>query len=256
MTYQTLVEYNSPDPDPRVQVGIKLKKECPVRVLEMPVKYRVYEYKENGKKAKATWEEGQVIDGVKRIVKHTNKQPWQDHLHVYTVQRRYRYQDGFSEGPRFLTMPESVAQQLAHEYRDHISVRRVPEATREAFYSADEIEPREGSNENPSRHRASVDPLDPNPTPTARPAPNLRPKAGPKVEEPKTKFIQKDGRTVLEDKEETKEVKSLSEAISVAKQDGEGEPSESPPPETESPDEGDGSDLAEAVEEAEGGEED
>lgn len=135
--HTTYVEYRKPNAEKKILVGLYLKDSTPRDNLNIPVHYKVFKFNEDGSPVKASWSEGQTVNGVARVIEHKNEQPAESFNHAYMVQKYYRdASKRFQRAARFIELPESVANAIAAEWSQYLDVREVAAETMDAFHQS------------------------------------------------------------------------------------------------------------------------
>lgn len=131
-----VIEWRKPGSEPVVLIGVKVKPAAKTNVVEALVQYRIFQFDADGKPIKATWSEALHVGGMTRIVDKKNEQPYEQFSRVYTFQKLYKTETGFAPAPRFLKVPQSIADALAMNYPGELEVREVAANNVEAWNSA------------------------------------------------------------------------------------------------------------------------
>lgn len=131
-----VIEWRKPGAEPVVLIGVKVKPSVKGNVIEALVQYRIFQFDADGKPIKATWSEALHVGGMTRIVDKKNEQPYEQFSRVYTFQKLYKTETGFMPAPRFLKVPQSIADALALNYPAELEVREVATNNVEAWNAA------------------------------------------------------------------------------------------------------------------------
>ncbi len=147
MSRQVTVERKEAGAEDQKLYGFRVKDTCPRDTLDVPVKYRVFQFDEFGNPIKATFKKPVAVEGLTVINEYKDTQPWADFGHVYTFQKRYRDPKTGTPvpGARFERVPVSVAQAIARHYGHVLEVKEISPGVAEdkryeAFMRADLIE--------------------------------------------------------------------------------------------------------------------
>ncbi len=149
MSRLVTIERREAGVEERALFGFRVKDTCPRDTLSIAVKYRVFLFDNDGNPVHANFKRPMAIEGMTVIADYKKQQPWHDHSHVYTFQKRYRDEHTKGKpmipGARFESMPVSVALSIAKAYGHVVEVKEIDpgidEAKRyEAFIRAELVE--------------------------------------------------------------------------------------------------------------------
>lgn len=192
MAYKTVVHHKKKGSPARSMYGIALAPDFAGESVSCPIELHLYRYDSEGKQVKGTIYETVAVGNTSQRVEKKNQHLFDSFSKIYTFQRAYKDRETkrFQEGPRWIDLPDVVAEALGADYNDVLVIKQFAmddDHTLEAWHRAEalDVEP----NENLPAHNAleeAYNPLEPS-TPRAaavpkdKPKPNVRVPIGEKV---------------------------------------------------------------------------